>query len=61
MAQRVCASCRAGEIEFTEEDGDLTLCSVRNPDDGRCVYLRAWLCDDHLSMYLDDGYTVKEL
>lgn len=51
-----CADCRAGEHDnYTD---DVTLVIVRDPDN-RFVK-RAYLCSDHVSMYLDDGYGVYD-
>jgi len=55
-----CFSCKRGEIEFTAKDGKLVKADVRDPDTGS-LEGRGWLCEDHLNMYVDDGYKVKEI
>ena len=32
---------------------------VRDPDTGQMT--RGYICEDHVSMLLDDGYTVREI
>jgi hypothetical protein len=51
-----CAECRDGDVIYTESDVELVY--VKNPDNGKLVK-RAYMCEEHQSMYLDDGYIVK--
>ena len=50
-----CAECRDGEHDNLTNDVRLVL--VRDPDTKRIVR-RAWLCSDHISTNLEDGYEV---
>lgn len=50
-----CNDCRDGEHD--NYDNNVILTIVRDPETGAFVK-RAYLCDMHSEMYLDDGYTV---
>jgi hypothetical protein len=54
---RRCADCRDGEHDNITED--VRLFRVVDPETGKMLK-RAYLCSEHVSMYLDDGYEVKE-
>ena len=49
-----CSSCKKGENEV------LATCKVivRDPENGHIV-LNGYLCEDHYTMYADDGYKIK--
>jgi hypothetical protein len=51
-----CADCRDGEHDNI--DDRLALVVVRDPDSNRLVK-RSWMCGEHRSVYLDDGYDVN--
>lgn len=51
-----CADCRNGE--HANYDDNIVLVYVKNPETGKTVK-RANLCKEHRTMYLDDGYIVK--
>ena len=51
-----CADCRDGEHEnYTD---DVRLVYVKDPDTSKMVK-RSYMCSDHVSQYLDDGYIVN--
>ena len=51
-----CADCRDGEHDNIDEYVELVY--VRDPDTKKMVK-RSYMCEEHQSMYLDDGYEVK--
>lgn len=52
---RPCCACNQGEQgNYTDE---VNFRTVREPETGKFI-LRGYLCSDHESMYLDDGYLV---
>jgi hypothetical protein len=55
MKKLTCSDCRDGEHDNYDEDIHLVI--VREPDNGKMLK-RAYLCGEHISMYLDDGYKV---
>ena len=60
--QHQCSECRAGDHDRDYNDGDdVRLYRVANPDGGRGSVRRMYLCEDHVTCMLDDGYTVDEV
>jgi hypothetical protein len=55
--KRECCECRDGEHETLSDD--VRLYVVREPSTGRMIR-RGYLCAEHVSTNLDDGYTVEE-
>ena len=55
MAKR-CTECRKGEHENYDDNLDFVV--VRDPDSGRLLG-RWWLCEEHRTMYENDGCVVK--
>lgn len=52
-----CAECRDGEHDNLSDDVQLAI--IRDPDTGQ-ILKRAYICDEHWSQYLDDGYTITK-
>jgi hypothetical protein len=50
-----CFECKAGEHDDMVTGAEVVI--VRDPDTGK-MHMRAKLCSDHISIMLDDGYTV---
>ena len=51
-----CASCIRGEID-NNDIKDRTRYLVKDPDSGK-IELSGYLCDDHIDMYLAEGYAL---
>jgi len=51
-----CADCRDGEHDNI--DDDVRLVYVRDPDTKKIIR-RSYMCDNHRTMYLMDGYEVN--
>jgi len=49
-----CSSCKKGE----NEEPATCKVIVRDPGNGK-ITLKGYLCDDHYTMYADDGYQIK--
>lgn len=50
-----CYECRVSE--HGDFDPIVGLCSIKDPDSGKII-LRAYLCEAHVGMRMDDGYLV---
>ncbi len=55
---KACADCRDGEHDNYSETVYRVV--MRDPDDGNKVVKRSYMCADHVEMYLQDGYSVKD-
>jgi len=53
-----CADCRDGEHDNYDDEVRRTF--VRDVDTGELIR-RAWMCEAHREMYLEDGYDVQVL
>ena len=51
--EKQCSDCRDSEHDNYDDQVELVI--VRDPETGKMVK-RAYLCKEHVSMYLDDGY-----
>lgn len=58
LPRRACADCQDGEHE--NYDNNIGLVIVRDPDT-RHIIRRAYMCEEHREMYLDDGYIITKL
>ncbi len=56
MKTRQCCDCRDGEHDNL--DDDVLLVTFRDPESNRIVK-RGYLCGEHRTMYLDDGYEIR--
>ena len=52
-----CSECKRGEESPEPTDGKLYM--VRDPETG-AIYLRGYLCADHIDTLMTDGYTVTD-
>ena len=58
VTQKQCADCRDGEHDnYTD---DVWLVFVRDQKTKKVVK-RSWMCSEHVSCYLDDGYEVEHI
>lgn len=57
MTTKQCADCRDGEHE--NYDDDVVLVTVRDPYKPGRLVKRSYMCGDHRTMYLDDGYVLS--
>lgn len=57
MTTKQCLDCLDGEHE--NYDDDVVLVTVRDPDNPVRSLKRSYMCGDHRTMYLEDGYILS--
>lgn len=54
--EKRCADCRDGEHPNYDDNVDMV--TVKDPESKKIIK-RSYMCNEHVFMYLDDGYEVK--